>query len=1771
MTKKEKITEDKSYDATTIQVLEGTEAVRMRPAMYIGDTSFRGLHHLVYEVVDNSVDEHMAGFCNKIDVVIHPDSSVSVLDNGRGIPVDMHKTEKKPALEIVLTTLHAGGKFDHRVYKVAGGLHGVGVSVVNALSERLEAEVKRDGKIYHQRYEKGKPVSKITVIGKSSSRGTKVTFKPDTTIFKDIDFSYDTLSHRLRELAFLNKGLRISLKDERSDKESVFEFSGGLVSFIEYLNKNKHPIHRKVIYFEKEKEDLVLECVLQYNDGYAETLFSFANNINTIEGGTHLTGFKSALTRAVTQYAKAHNLLKDGKIGVYGDDVREGLTAVISVKLPNPQFEGQTKTKLGNSEIEGMTTSVCFDSLSAYFEENPSVVNKIVEKIILASRAREAAKKARELTRRKGALEGASLPGKLADCSERDPALCELYLVEGDSAGGCFSANTKVALVDGRDLTFRELLKEWQMGKVNYCYTIKQDGNIGIEKILCPRITRKDAEVIKVILDNDEEIICTPDHLFMLRDGTYREANGLESKVGLMPLRKKISQLGGRITIKGYEMVLSPKTHKWIFTHLLSDRYNLENNVYRQSLEIYKHHLDLNKLNNNPNNIIRMSKEAHLELHRRYCRLALHRKDIVEKSKQTRRSPEYRLKISKIMREKLGDLLSRRSKKQWQDPKYKKYMVKKFLEFYYSNDLYRKRILEILNNAQKEYWAKEDNRTKQANRVTEYFKLYPEKKEWLSKIAKQQWQNGKLLQWRGQKTKEQWTDEFRKKRKVAYNRVYLNASLEFAKKVYEKHNDISLYERERTTQPKRNSNVLKFNTLIARFFDGNEEALVGAVKNFNHKIKYIERIKEKMDVYDVEIPNTHNFALASGVFVHNSAKQGRDRRFQAILPMKGKILNVEKARLDKMLNNTEIRTIITALGTGIGEEFDIAKLRYHKLILMCDADSVTADTPILIFDKTKQEFFFSQIGPFVENCLNPGKYKIMALNTSTLKLQLADLLEVIKHSRRTKTIEIKTYSGYTIKVTSCHSIYVYKDKKIFTKEGNKVQIGDCLIFPRSFPRIDQDININLTTTLLNYRKLENISLKINKRHFSLEKIPGDAWLDFPLSIWQKLKIRREAKEISRVRMQKLIGAGIGVCQQWETKIDNVMPLYRDFKKYIQELEVDPSGLDCNFYIPVSSYKTEVLPRGTQFFLNNHTNEIKVKFQLDEDLAYLIGWYLGDGYQGCTKNNPNRFILSLGKDKVNTYIERLKRVVKRALNTEIIIERKEGATYILYFHSLSFKLLLQYFGLFQKKSYEKFIPCCFYNVKPSVQRALISGLLESDGYIVVGRSKRKRYGDRKVLGFCTSSQQLAQGIICILRQLGIFPSISRQRPKEHLLNGRICRSNYDKFDVCISAKDQIQSISDVWQLHKDAGKLKDWLASKHRRGQWGKKIISINNDFVALEVKAVREVDCQDEYVYDLSVPPDQNFIAGEGGMVLHNTDGSHIRTLLLTLIYRHFPQLIKDGFVYIAQPPLYRIKSGKKENYIQTEDQMQELLLELGSEGLSLVNLKTKTTYSNHQIKELLRVLAQLEKIAQIMEKKGVNFQKYASFACPKTKKLPIYRVKVEGKTHFVCSEQELAKLTAGEEENQLDILELFEALELEKITHFLAKIGLELKDYVQPAPQKLSKTREEKPQVLFKVIKTEDKKKTEKECFSLKNILDFVTEEANRGLTIQRYKGLGEMNPEQLWQTTMDPASRTLLRVTLEDAVEADKLFTILMGDEVGPRREFIETFAHQVKNLDI
>ncbi len=937
-----------SYGADQIQVLEGLEAVRKRPGMYIGSTGPRGLHHLVYEVVDNSIDEALAGHCTHIEIDITAEGSIRVTDNGRGIPVGLHSKTGKSALETVMTVLHAGGKFGGGGYKVSGGLHGVGVSVVNALSEWVEVTVWRDQKIHLQRYEKGAPQGALQVSPNKEDpkkTGTSVQFFPDATIFTDtIEFEYSVLSGRLKELAYLNAGVRITFTDNRSEepRQEIYFYEGGIKEYVAYMTREKQPLHQDILYVSKEKNGVTVEVALQWCvDAYSDNLLGFANNIRTIDGGTHLEGLKTVLTRTMNSYARKRNKLKDADKNLGGENIREGLTAVISVKVPDPEFEGQTKTKLGNTEVRGIVDSLVGEVLNEYLEFNLNVGDSIIEKAIQSFKAAEAARHARELVRRKSVLESTTLPGKLADCSSRDPAESEIYLVEGDSAGGCFVGETKVALTDGRCLSFKELVAEEAAGKQNFCYTIRKDGKIGIEKIINARVTKKNAEVVKVTLDNGETILCTPDHRFMLRDGTYKTAASLTVDDSLMPLYRKLSDITEPgITIDGYEMVWDNRSDSWLFTHTVADWYNRWQGIYQKEDGEHCHHLDFNKLNNNPTNLQRLSVEEHLNLHRKQVAKTLHRPEVIEKCRQIHQSNEFRSKMSDRMKQpQTREILSQQAKAQWENEDYKTYMTAKWREFYDTNEEYRQQNREQLNQAQQAYWSDEANRLAQAKRVTNHYANHPEAKEELSQKAKEQWQDEELLSWRSETTKQQWTDEFRQKRRVALNKTYYRKTIAALKQVeIEQGNlDVDSYRQYRLNI--KDKSLLKFDTFVNRYFEGNKQKARAAVANYNHRIVSVETVTETYDVYDIEVPHTHNFALASGVFVHNSAKQGRDRQFQAILPLRGKILNIEKTDDSKIYKNNEIQSMITALGLGIkGEEFNPEQLRYHRIVIMTDAD-----------------------------------------------------------------------------------------------------------------------------------------------------------------------------------------------------------------------------------------------------------------------------------------------------------------------------------------------------------------------------------------------------------------------------------------------------------------------------------------------------------------------------------------------------------------------------------------------------------------------------------------------------------------------------------------------------------------------------------------------------------------------------------------------------------------------------------------------------------------
>ena len=888
------------YSAEQIQVLEGLEPVRKRPGMYIGSTDLRGLHHLVKEVVDNSIDEALAGYAKNIWVVLHENDYVTVADDGRGIPVEIHPKVGVSALEVIMTTLHAGGKFGEGGYKVSTGLHGVGVSAVNALSDYLRAEVRREGKEFFQEYVRGKPKQKVSPIEKNATlpfttkfkwtvkNGTKISFLADKTIFSTTTTEFDKLERQIKQVAYLVAGIFFHLYDERSGNEQHFYFQSGLATLFKHLNKNKALVHPEPILIQKVVDGVDVEVAVQYNDSFVENVESFANVVPTSQGGSHLTGFRIALTRAINDYARKTEALKEKEENLTGEDVKEGLTAVISIKMDSEriQFESQTKEKLGNAELQPIVSQVVKDGLDMFFEENPQDARSILEKVMLAARARAAARAAKDAVIRKGALEGMTLPGKLADCQNRDAAESELYIVEGDSAGGCFSGDTLIALADCRNITFKELLEEEKAGKKNYCYTIKADGTIGLAPILNPRVTKKNAEVIKVILDSKEEIVCTPDHLFMLRDGTYKKAENLTADDSLMPLRRQISRLGKRITIKGYELVFDTQLNRWIFTHLLADKYNLEKNIYIESIG-HRHHKDFNKLNNNPDNIVRLSKNDHLNYHRQHLQMTLHRPDIKEKAKKLHQTAEFKKKIKEIMtRPHMIKLLSKRAKKQWENENYKTYMTQKFLEFYNSNAAYRKKNNHLLNQQQKKYWNKKENRINQSERVKKYFRQHPEKTQELSLLAQKQWQDEELKQWRSNKTKTQWTPEFRMKRKESYNKTYLQKALKALKKIQENEGEIRIDLYNQVRIQTNDKSLIKLETITQRFFDGDYKKLEQAVYNFNHKIAKIVKLTKKIDVYDLEVQETHNFALAAGIFVHNSAKQGRDRKFQAILPLK---------------------------------------------------------------------------------------------------------------------------------------------------------------------------------------------------------------------------------------------------------------------------------------------------------------------------------------------------------------------------------------------------------------------------------------------------------------------------------------------------------------------------------------------------------------------------------------------------------------------------------------------------------------------------------------------------------------------------------------------------------------------------------------------------------------------------------------------------------------------------------------------------------------------
>ena len=981
---------EQSYGADSIGVLEGLEAVRKLPGMYIGNVHDGGaLHHLVWEVIDNSIDEYLAGHCTRIEVTVFEDNSVRVIDNGRGIPTGIKPEFGISAAELALTRLHAGGKFNKRSYGVSAGMHGVGVSAVNAVSEWLKLDIFREGKAWHMEFCRGATTQSLVAVGESDRTGTVVTFKPDAEIFSMTEYSYETLAKRLRELSYLNPSLTVTLVDLRRGPEvEVFASKTGIVEYVKYLNAAKAPLNAEPIFLEGKAEielksdqgpfkaTMIIEVAMQWTDSLYESAWPYCNNVHQTDGGTHVQAFKTALTKTVNAYAAEKNLLKEVKgQPLSGDDAREGLTYVISIRHPAAQYTSQTKVKLASSDVLPVVGGVVSERLSTFFDQNPQVAKKIIEKCVLAAQAREAARKARELVQRKGVLDAATLPGKLADCQERDPTHCEIYIVEGDSAGGCFAGDTRVALADGRALSFHELIAEQAEGKRHWCYTLRRDGTVGLERAINVRRTKRDAPVVRVTLDNGERIVCTPDHRFMLRDRTWCEAASLRPGASLMPLYRKVSSRADEgVTIDGYEMVHDPRSGRWVFTHLLADWHNRWQGVYAKSDGEHCHHVDFNKRNNNPENVARLTKEAHLALHRDHVAKTLHRPDVIARCAALRRTEAFRSRMSARMKAPgTREGLSARAQAQWSDPLYKGLMRASWRSFYEGDAAYRAALHKRLDAEQRQHWADPAHRDAQSDRTRAFFAANPERREALSAQAEAQWADPALRQWRAGATSAQWTEAFRAKRRAALQATYFRKTLEALKRheVAPGRVDVDAFERARADS--RDKSVLRFDSFCARYFEGDPRRALDAVTHGNHKVVSVEPLTERVDVFDLEVPGTHNFALEGGVFVHNSAKQGRNRKNQAILPLRGKILNVERVRFEKMLSNAEIGTLITALGVTIRADrdddeggpamprMDLEKLRYHKICIMTDADVDGSHIRTLLLT-----FFFRQMPELIE-------------------------------------------------------------------------------------------------------------------------------------------------------------------------------------------------------------------------------------------------------------------------------------------------------------------------------------------------------------------------------------------------------------------------------------------------------------------------------------------------------------------------------------------------------------------------------------------------------------------------------------------------------------------------------------------------------------------------------------------------------------------------------------------------------------------------------------
>jgi DNA gyrase subunit B len=1323
--------QDDVYDSSKIKVLKGLDAVRKRPGMYIGDTDDgSGLHHMVFEVVDNAIDEALAGHCDRVVVTIHADESVTVTDNGRGIPVDIHAEEGRSAAEVIMTVLHSGGKFDDSSYKVSGGLHGVGISVVNALSDYLELNIRRDGKLHRQEYRLGEPQAPMAAIGDTTEHGTTLRFKPSAQIFTHITFNYDTLAKRLRELSFLNSGVRIELVDERDEKSEVFQHEGGLKAFVTHLNRSKTPVHDTVLWFQTRDGNTQVEVAMQWNDSYQESMFCYTNNIPQKDGGTHLAGYRAALTRTLNNYIEKELASKKEKIQTTGDDSREGLTAILSVKLPDPKFSSQTKDKLVSSEVKGVVESAVAGRLEEFLLEHPQEAKAIVNKILEAAYAREAARKAREMTRRKGALDIAGLPGKLADCQEKDPALSEMFLVEGDSAGG-------------------------------------------------------------------------------------------------------------------------------------------------------------------------------------------------------------------------------------------------------------------------------------------------------------------------------------------------------------------------------------------------------------------------------------------------SAKQGRDRRTQAILPLKGKILNVEKARFDKMLASAEVGTLITALGCGIGrDDFNVDKLRYHRIIIM------SVDGNDHVFVKDDRGVRMVRIGMFIDNALTgkpstgnvdkltgDGLGEVLCFGLENNAVRFRPIKAVIRHPLEEKLFKVRTAYGRTVRVTSSHSVFVHDQDGIKLKRGADLKIGDRMVAPARI-RLPSDApaKIDLLPIL---HAVPEAAKQVWLRGAAVEswfkdavraKCSGNEQLtalrvEIPAELRAELAGRRRMSGITNIAPSRLE-------RVWETQ-------YKASGRNLVRDQVRLSDLNLEDLAWFSG--REDLQLTPEHYARNG---IPRYLPVDKDLMGLLGFYLAEG--SCSDRGGIRLAIGRNNQRfVNEMTEKFSRLFGLPA---VGYSSNESCGDLKLVNRVAALVWQHVFGFANADSLTKRIPDLLFNVSEPLRLAFLRAYLLGDGTV----------GERTV-AFSTSSYDIASGLVYLLSSLGVVPSTSEFQPDGVVrqINGRPCETKHVHWIVTVGAREDLRLLQSVWQDHPNASHLHELL--KSTRATINRRFELIGGDLMALPIKSIEEVSASTGYVYDFSVEGDENFVAGMGGICVHNTDadvdGSHIRTLLLTFFYRQMPILIERGHVYIAQPPLYKVKKGKQETYVKDDMELNAVLLNTAVEGAALHVNAEAPPLSGLGLESLARKYVEVQGIvARWARRYDGRFLEQLLYV-PKLTPEAFDRIDV---LREWCRnlEQRLNSLDDASRRYRV-VVDTLPAgghrINLQRFEHGLTSEKHMPREFFDSAEYlRIAELAETLSDLIGPggfVQRGDDKL----EVTSFKAAINWLFEQAKKGQSIQRYKGLGEMNASQLWDTTINPETRRLMQVRIEDAVAADDIFTTLMGDAVEPRREFIEKNALNVSNLDI